>query len=335
MQRQPGVYLLIFLLISLAASSQSVSNTNSTPSWLPKERVKTDTSDNKPRTGLNALLSTIDPSVGGPGGKSGSLSNLIGETIPDLGLRAKAYKSQKAERKRKKALSKLAKVEYEGIPMTTVTVKHGSGDRATFEVFHVLKAYQPINPYVRSVNIRWYDTKTKRLSSSVIKNKERSLPLHGSYQKFSGEELIEEGYYFEGVRHGRWVKYDAKYTLIDKSIWNKGFPAESQIAYYDSTHKKIKEVVPIMFGEVDGEFLEFYDEGQLKAIGKYENGKRVGRWIEYYQYRRQRKEEVQYPKNSWDDDFEPFVIREWDDKGKLTYDSSKDARVSAEIEEEN
>lgn len=332
MQRQFSVYFILFQLVLFSAFGQTVNNTSSTPSWLPKERVKTDTSDNKPRTGLHSLLSNMDPSASG-GGKSGSLSTLIGETIPDLGLRAKAYKNQKVDRKRKKALAKLAKIEYEGIPMQAVSIKHGSGDRATIETFHVLKAFQPISQYVMAPNTRWYDTKTRRLSSSIIKFKERSLPLHGSYKKFSGENLIEEGFYYMGVRHGRWVKYDTKYTLIDKSNWDKGFPAESHIAYYDSTHQKIKEVVPIMFGETDGEYLQFYNEGQLMTIGKYENGKKVGRWIAYYQFRRQRKEEVQYPKNSWEDDFEPFIIREWDDKGKLTYDSSKDARVSAEVEE--
>lgn len=333
MQTQFCSYLILFQLMLFSAFGQSVNSNSSTPSWLPKERVKTDTSNTKPRTGLNALLSNMAPSVSG-GEKTNSLSNLIGETIPDLGLRAKAYKSQKADRKRKKALAKLAKVEYEGIPMQAISIKHGSGDRATIESFHVLKSYKPVSSYVRSTNIRWYDTKSRRLSSSIIKSKETSLPLHGAYKKFLGENLIEEGFYYMGVRHGRWVKYDTKYTLIDKSLWEKGFPSESHIAYYDSAHQKIKEVVPVMFNETDGEYLQFYDEGQLRTIGKYENGKKVGRWIAYYQFRRQRKEEVQYPKNSWDEDFEPFIIREWDDKGKLIYDSSKDARVSAEVVED-
>ncbi len=51
------------------------------------------------------------------------------------------------------------------------------------------------------------------------------------------------------------------------------------------------------------------------------------------QKRRQRKKEIQYPKNSWDEDFEPFVLREWDDKGKLLYDYTKDPRASVEEEE--
>ncbi|PWJ53742.1 hypothetical protein CLV98_12114 [Dyadobacter jejuensis] len=337
----PGKYWIhcFLLFISVATvKGQTPTTATSTPSWLPKERVKTDTSQAKPKTGIAALISGFDSAIGGSvpgvGPQSKSISSLFNETIPDLGLRATAYKNQKAEKKRKKALAKLAKVEYEGIPMQAISVKHGSGDRATVEMFHVLKEYKPMNPYVRIANIRWYDTKVKRLSSSIIKNKERSLLLHGPYKKFSGENLIEEGYYYMGTRHGRWVKYDTKYNLIDKSIWDKGFPAESHIAYYDSAHTQIKEVVPIMFGTTEGEYLQFYKEGQLKAIGKYDHGEKVGRWIEYYQFRRQRKQEIQYPKTAWDEDFEPFIIREWDDKGKLTYDSSTDPRASADVEEE-
>jgi hypothetical protein len=214
-------------------------------------------------------------------------------------------------------------------------VKFGSGDRATTEYFHVLKEYQPLDPYVRATETRWYDKKSKRLSSSLIKDKQQALLLHGSYKKYSGENLIEEGYYYKGLKDGRWVKYDAKFNLIDKSIWKKGFPADSRITYYDSAHTQVKEVVPVAFGEIQGEYLQYYKEGQLMASGKYEDGKKIGRWVEYYQFRRQRKKEIQYPKSRWDEDFEPFVLREWDDKGKLLYDYTKDPRASVEEETEN
>ena len=181
--------------------------------------------------------------------------------------------------------------------------------------------------------IRWYDTKTRKLSPSAIKDKSRALPLHGPYKRYAGGDLIEEGFYFEGAKNGRWVRYDSKFNLLDKVYWNKGFLAESQITYYDSAHTKIKTVVPVNYGTIEGDYLSFYDGGQLMAQGKYERGEKVGRWVEYYQFRRQRKKEIQYPKSCWDDDFEPFVIREWDDKGKLLYDHSKDPRTTAEVED--
>lgn len=309
------------------------------PAWLPKEVVKTDTAGaRKGRSNdLKSFISGLDPVVGtslpGANNKATSLSSLFGETIPDLGLRVKEYKNEKEARKQKKDKKKLSKVEYEGIPMQSMSVKFGSGDRATTENFHVLKDVKPLNPYVRATETRWYDSKSKRLSSALIKEKQNALLLHGSYRKYSGENLMEEGFYYMGTKDGRWVKYDSKFNLVDKTVWNRGFPLESRITYYDSAHTQVKEVVPIMFGKVDGEFLQFYKEGQLMSNGKYHEGQKVGRWVEYFQFRRQRKKEIQYPKTRWDEDFEPFVLREWDDKGKLLYDHTKDPRASVEEEE--
>lgn len=286
-------------------------------------------------SGLDAQLPALAPTVSLPGGKgkAESLSKLLGETIPDLGLKAKEFKSRRSERRQKAKKGRLARVQYEGIPMDNVQVKFGSGDRATIEDFHVLKEYQPISQYVRDIS--WYDPKKKVRSASVIKDKERALPLHGPYKRYVAGNLIEEGFYYMGTKDGRWVTYDAKYNLLDKSHWYRGFPANSRITYYDSAHTKIKEVIPIQYDKVDGDYFSFYDEGQLKAFGRYQQGEKIGRWIEYYQYRRQRKKETQYPKSRWDENFEPFVLREWDDKGKLLYDYTKDPRASAEVDDQN
>ena len=287
-------------------------------------------------TGLDAQLPGVDskPSLSLPGGKgkSESLAKLLGETIPDLGLKAKEFKSHRSERRRRAKKGRLARVQYQGIPMEKVIVKYGSGDRARIEEFHVLKTPEPISLY--APYNRWYDLKKKQLSSSVIKDKEKALPLHGPYKRYVAGDLIEEGFYYKGTKDGRWVTYDANYDLIDKSHWYRGFPAESRISYYDSAHTKIKEVVPVQFEEVDGDYMSFYDEGQLMEKGKYDGGQKVGRWVEYYQYRRARKKEIQYRKSRWDEDFEPFVLREWDDKNKIIYDSSKDPRATAEVEED-
>lgn len=328
---------LLFIGWSCSVIAQTAPAESATPSWLPKEKPKSDTVKVKHQSVLSSIVSGLDPvvsgSVPGAGKKSSSASQLFGETIPDLGLRVKEFQSQKEIKKIRKERAKLAKVQYEGIPMETMSIKYGSGDKATVEIFHVLKSYQPISAYVLPANIRWYDVKKKKLSSSLIKNEAEAKPLHGSYKKYSGENLIEEGYYFLGSKDGRWVKYDSKFNLVDKSLWEKGFPAESRITYYDSTHSHIKEVVPVMFGQVEGDFLQFYKEGQLMASGKYQNGEKIGRWVEYYQFKRLRKKETQYRKTSWDEGFEPFILREWDDKGKLLYDYTKDPRASADEDE--
>lgn len=300
-------------------------------------QAKVDTLRERLEKSTGLRLSGSEPAVNlslpGGKGKAASLSQLLGETIPDLGLKTKELKSRRSERRQKVRKARLARVQYEDIPMEKVMVKFGSGDRATIEEFHVLKEYQPMSPYVR--DIRWYDTKAKTLSSSVIKDKERALPLHGPYKKYVAGNLMEEGYYYMGTKDGRWVRYDPNYTLLDKSHWYRGFPAESRITYYDSAHTKIKEVIPIQFGKLNGDYFSFYDEGQLMTYGKYDHGQKIGRWIEYYQYRRQRKKEIQYPKSRWDEEFEPFVLREWDDKNKLLYDHTKDPRASAEVDDQN
>lgn len=306
---------------------------------LQAARIKADTISGKLKkaTGLDAQLPALDPkaNISLPGGKnkSTSLATLLGETIPDLGLKAKEFKSKRSERRRRAKKGRLAKVQYEGIPMQKIQMKFGSGDRATIEEFHILKEPKPISPYIRDIS--WYDLKAKKRSSSVIKDGDRAYPLHGPYKKYKAGELVEEGFYYMGTKDGRWVRYDNEYNLLDKSHWYHGFPAESRIAFYDSAHTQIKEVLPIQFDDVDGEYFRFYDEGQLMTFGRYDGGEKVGRWVEYYQYRRQRKKEIQYRKTRWDEDFEPFVIREWDDQGKLIYDNKTDPRTSAEVGDQN
>lgn len=337
-----GLLLVCILWIGAfldASAQKEKTKTKNAKERIEKSQYKIDSLRAKIQeaTGVEATTPSLAPSISLPGGKTATISSLLGETIPDLGLKAAEFKERRKERRRKAKKAKLAKVQYEGIPMETVITRFGSGDRAVIEEFHVLKENQPINSYVWSTNIRWYDMKSKKLSSSVIKDKAKALPLHGRYRKYVAGNLMEEGYYYMGTKDGRWTRYNAKYILLDKSHWYHGFPAESKITYYDSAYTKIKEVIPAQYGLTQGDYLSFYEEGQLKMKGKYERDKRVGRWVEYYQFGgRKQKTEYQYPKTCWDEQFEPFVTRQWDEKGKVTVNSTSDPRVSAsETEEEN
>jgi hypothetical protein len=333
-----GCWIVWMGLCSLAwGQAPQPPKTSRKPSAAPLSKADSLREKLQRSTGLDVQLPGLSPSASAslPGGKgkNADLSSLLGQPIPDLGLKVQEYKNNRSERNLKAQKARLARVQYEGIPMQKMAVKFGSGDRATIEEFHVLKEYRPMSPYVRPGQLRWYDLTKKTLSSSVVKDTEKALPLHGPYKRYVAGLLVEEGYYYLGTMDGRWARYDTKYNLLDKSRWYRGFPSESRITWYDSAHTKIKEVIPVQFGSVDGEYLRFYQEGQLMTSGKYERGQKIGRWIEYYQFRRQRKQETQYPKSCWDEDFEPFVLREWDDKGKMLYDYSKDPRASAEAEE--
>ncbi|WP_232325919.1 toxin-antitoxin system YwqK family antitoxin [Spirosoma montaniterrae] len=275
--------------------------------------------------------------------KDGYVSSLNGQKdayvssiVPaDLGLKIKQLKKQKAD---KKAKSKLLRTEYEGLSMVKAYTKFGSGDRTIIEEFYVLRdndAVKPL-PYIREV-MRYYQ-RSGRVSSSIIRDEGTGLLLHGPYKRYQNGELIEEGFYYGGMKDGRWEKYDANFMLLDKTRWHRGVPAESRLTYYDSTHRKIKEIVPVDYGKVRGTYMAFYENGNLAEEGKYDNGVKVGRWTEYHPAtpngRRLRKKLTQHASSQWDTDFEPFVLTEWDEKGKVIFERSKE-KVVQEDETEN
>lgn len=263
-----------------------------------------------------------------------SVNSLMTETLPDLGLKIKKAKKERADKKSK---AKNSKTEYEGLPMVKLYTKYGSGDREIIEEFYVLRGERPApTPYVK--DIFWYDQKNRRVTSAVIKEKENAVLLHGPYKRYQGGDLMEEGFYYAGMKDGRWEKYDSKFMLIDKSKWLRGFPADSRITYYDSTHTKIKEVFPVEYGKLKGTYFAFYENGLPAEEGKYDNGIKIGRWTEFYPTTavgRKRRKLTQYAANGWDTEFEPYVISEWDDRGKLTYERPKEKRVVADDESDN
>ena len=255
--------------------------------------------------------------------------------MPDLGLKVKQLKKQKADRKSK---NKLSKTEYEGLSMVKAYTKFGSGDRTIVEEFYVLRDNDATNPlpYVKDI-VRYYQ-RSGRVTSSIIRNEGDGLLLHGPYKRYQNGDLLEEGYYYAGMKDGRWEKYDANFMLLDKSHWHQGVPAESRLSYYDSTHRKIKEVLPIEYGKLNGTYMAFHENGLLAVEGKYDNGVKVGRWTEFYPInpsgRRMRRKLKQYPANQWDTEFDPYTITEWDEKGKVTFQRSKE-KVVEEEEAEN
>ena len=255
--------------------------------------------------------------------------------VPDLGLKIKQIKKKKETRKSK---HKLAKTEYEGLPMIKAFTKFGSGDRTIVEEFYVLRDNDAVKslPYVREVF--HYFPKSSRVTSSIVRNEGTGLLLHGPYKRYQNDNLIEEGYYYAGMKDGRWEKYDAKFMLTDKTHWNRGVPAESRLTYYDSTHRKIKEIIPVEYGKVDGIYMAFYENGLVEEEGKYDNNVKVGRWTEFYPVnpngRRMRRKLTQYASDQWDAEFEPYVITEWNEKGKVTYQREKE-KVILDDETEN
>ncbi|WP_461092838.1 toxin-antitoxin system YwqK family antitoxin [Spirosoma gilvum] len=255
--------------------------------------------------------------------------------MPDLGLKVKQLKKIKADLKSK---NKQSKTEYEGFSMVKAYTKFGSGDRTIVEEFHVLRdndAAKPL-PYIRDI-YRYYQ-KSGRVTSSIVRDEGSGLLLHGPYKRYQNGDLMEEGYYYAGMKDGRWEKYDSHFMLLDKSRWHQGVPAESKLTFYDSTHRKIKEIIPMEYGKIKGAYMAFHENGLLAEEGKYDSGVKVGRWTEYYPInpsgRRMRRKLTQYASDQWDTEFEPYTITEWDEKGKVTYERSKE-KVVQEEETEN
>ncbi|MCP9764934.1 toxin-antitoxin system YwqK family antitoxin [Lacihabitans soyangensis] len=243
----------------------------------------------------------------------------LNETIPNLSSDVKA-KSKKA----KKALAK-AKAEvfdgksFEKIAIDKRVFKRGSGSRLVYQEFYVLKTYQKPSPYHRTLT--WFDDKNKKFVEALTRDTKTNVLLHGPFKEYRGETLVREGFYYLGAKHGRWLEYDKDFNLLNKEYYDKGFYKESEITFYDADSIKIKEITPKIYGKITGAYWKFYEDGTTAEEGHFDEGKKVGRWVEFYPGGNRRKKVTQYPKDIFDNS-EPFVMQEYSADGKLIYDST-------------
>src|SRR5690606_41234712 len=80
-------------------------------------------------------------------------------------------------------------------------------------------------------------------------------------------------------------------TLLDAlPIYFRGWPKESVVSYYDLERTKMKEITPIEFGEKDGYYFRFFENGQIAIMGEYQWDQKIGDWTEYYPNRRRSEE---------------------------------------------
>jgi antitoxin component YwqK of YwqJK toxin-antitoxin module len=150
--------------------------------------------------------------------------------------------------------------------------------------------------------------------------------LHGPYRKLTDGKLEEEGIFYFGAKHGRWV-YEKlvgdEMLLVEKEKYYKGHPKESNFSYFDVDKTKIKEVIPLVNGERHGDYVKYSEAGNLLSEGTYEYNVKVGKWTDYFDTNKRKiKRQLQYQK-TWDQkDFLPFTLVEYDDKGKISYDKA-------------
>jgi antitoxin component YwqK of YwqJK toxin-antitoxin module len=243
----------------------------------------------------------------------------MNETMPNLSadLRSKTKKAKKAIEKAKEDV--FDGRNYEKIAIEKRIYKRGSGSRLVYQEFYVLKQHQKPNPYNRLLT--WYDEKSKKFVEAITRDSKTNSLLHGPFKEYKGEKLMKEGFYYLGAKNGRWMEFDQDFNLLEKEYYIKGFYSESQISYYGSDSTKIKEIIPIIYGKTTGEFWRFYEDGTLAEEGHYDDGKKVGRWVVFYEGGNRRKKVTQYPKDAFDTT-EPKLLQEYRPDGKMIYDSS-------------
>jgi antitoxin component YwqK of YwqJK toxin-antitoxin module len=232
---------------------------------------------------------------------------------------------EEAPKKKKKVKKKV----FYGIKTKKGFTRKGQGERVTYELFYYLKKSEKPQTFVR--DIYWYDFTRREIRKTTMTSFDpaKGVLLHGPYEKRQGQNIVQKGIFYKGTRHGRWVSYNARDSVLtDKEKYFRGWPKESLVSYYDpQARKKMKEMTPIEFGEKEGYYFFFHENGQMAVQGEYHWDEKVGDWTEYYPTGK-RKKIVTYPNSTdvFDKEFKPYIKAEWNDKGKEIYRNNKMSR---------
>lgn len=198
--------------------------------------------------------------------------------------------------------------------------RQGFGGEAVYELFNRLKVYEGPPPFAR--DFYWYNYKKKKIINSLKVDVNNAAVLHGPYEKKKGEQVLEKGYFYKGMKHKRWMRYNSHDILQNKEYYWKGWPKESLLSYYDFDRTQLREIIPVHFGEREGDYWAFHTNGNPAVRGKYKFDHKVGIWREYYSNKRV-KREVSYPEDPFDTGHKSVILKEWDTNGKVIYDRKK------------
>lgn len=219
-----------------------------------------------------------------------------------------------------KAKKPKKKVFY-GIKTKKGFTRKGQGERVTYETFFYLKKPDKPQPFVR--DIWWYDYTRREIRKTTTFDPTKGVLLHGPYEKRQGEITLAKGIFYKGTKHGRWMVYSRDSILTDKEKFYRGWPRESLVTYYDPMDKKrMKEMIPIEYGEKEGYYYLFHENGTLAVQGEYKWDQKIGDWTEFYQNGK-RKKILTYSKEAFDKELKPYIKAEWNEKGKEIYRNNK------------
>jgi len=207
---------------------------------------------------------------------------------------------------------------FYGIKTKKRFARKGFGSNAVWELFYVLKnRKEKFTGFAR--DIYWYDYTRREIRKTSTFDPTKGVLLHGPYRKLSGGVVLEEGIFYKGAKHGRWMRYNKQDLVEDKSKFYKGWPKDSYVTYYDPNERKhLKEVTPIEYNEKDGYYYMLHENGVIAVQGEYQWNEKIGDWIENYPNGK-RKRIIAYPKQPFDKDNPPFIRKEWDKSGKEIY----------------
>ena len=101
----------------------------------------------------------------------------------------------------------------------------GRGDREDLILFNYLKEPQQTDNYVR--DIYWFDLEKSQIKSRGF-NPQKGVLLHGPYSVRRDDIIIEEGIFYIGTKHGRWIRKTAQDILLDKEKYYKVWPRNQE-----------------------------------------------------------------------------------------------------------
>jgi hypothetical protein len=238
--------------------------------------------------------------------------------IEDLGIKNLGIKASMLARRAAKKTP--PKDEYVGIKTERRLGNYGSGVRNTVEEINVVKYIEDetISTYVSE--IWWFDPAQSRIVTGSLKDNKSAQICHGPFKRIINQQINEEGFFFMGAKDGRWETYGPEGELINKQYFLRGFPVESNFSYFDIEKTKIKEITPVVYGKIRGQYRTFYVSGNLKEEGMLDDSMRVGRWREFHEYGTggRLKKEWRYGKDKFEN-LTPELIQERDAQGKVIY----------------
>ena len=241
-----------------------------------------------------------------------SIFQLNTDTINSKDLLFQFEEDTLLQTKKKKKKKKI----YFGEKTKKGFIKTASGRNNLYENFNYINKYILKDQYSQEIYL--YDKKKKKIVKSK-KQIDESYMLHGPYIKRIDDQTIEEGFFYYGLKHGRWVRLNRSDILQDKETYFMGWLNESIRFFWDPKKENLKEIIPIKYGEKNGIYYAFHINGNLAAKGEYLFNNKIGLWIEYYSKNGKKKREIKYNVDPYNKN-KIYISREWNLNGKLIYD---------------